>query len=257
MMATSPNTFVWYELMTTDMDAAQAFYSAVVGWTPRDFSQPDMRYTVMHAGDKGVVGVMTLPAEASAGGGRPGWVGYVGTEDVDASTANVRQAGGTVLREPEDILGVGRFSVLADPQGAVFMLFQPLDGDNPPVPMGTPGHIGWRELYAADGVSAFDFYAGQFGWTKAEAMDMGPMGVYQLFAAGGDAIGGMMTKPEHVPAPFWLYYINVPEIDAAIARVNDNGGQILFGPQEVPGGAWIVQGMDPQGAMFALVAPRR
>ncbi|MDF2688476.1 MAG: glyoxalase [Microvirga sp.] len=256
-MSNSPNHFVWYELLTTNREAAEAFYRAVIGWTSQDSGHPEMPYTIMSAGDRPVSGVMTLPPEICEQGGRPGWIGYVSVEDVDAATHRLKEAGGAVHREPDDIPNVGRFSVVADPQGANFVLFQPRGEEAPPPPMGTPGHIGWRELYAADGASAFDFYAGQFGWTKAEAMDMGPMGVYQLFAAGDDTIGGMMTKPEQIPAPFWLFNINVPELDAAVERVNANGGQILFGPEEVPGGAWIVQGMDPQGAMFALVAMRR
>jgi predicted enzyme related to lactoylglutathione lyase len=88
-------------------------------------------------------------------------------------------------------------------------------------------------------------------------MDMGAMGTYQLFAAGGQPIGGMMTKPPSIPIPMWLYYFNVPELDAAVTRIKDGGGQVINGPVEVPGGSWIVQGLDPQGAMFALVAPRR
>jgi uncharacterized protein len=88
-------------------------------------------------------------------------------------------------------------------------------------------------------------------------MDMGPMGIYQMFAFGGEAIGGMMTKPPSMPAPCWMYYFNVDGIDAAKARVETGGGAILNGPMEVPGGHWIVQCRDPQGAMFCLVAPRR
>jgi hypothetical protein len=120
----------------------------------------------------------------------------------------------------------------------------------------TPGHIGWHELHAGDGASAFDFYAGEFGWTKAEAMDMGAMGTYQLFAAGGEAIGGIMTKPPQMPSPAWLFYFIVPDIDSAAARVTAGGGQVLQGPVQVPGGGWIVHCMDPQRAMFALVGSR-
>jgi predicted enzyme related to lactoylglutathione lyase len=248
------NSFVWYELMTTDMKAAEGFYSAVVGWNGNDFSQSGMNYTVMSAGDKMVAGVMTLPTEA---GGRPGWVGYIGVDDVDAVTNGVKQAGAAVHRPPTDIPNIGRFSAVADPQGAVFMLFKPKGGDNSPAVAGTPGHVGWRELYAADWRKALDFYAGQFGWTKGDAVDMGPMGTYQLFVAGGEPIGGMMNKPEQIPSPVWLYYFNVAEADAAAARVTQNGGRVLMGPHEVPGGGWIVHCMDPQGAMFALLAPKR
>jgi len=96
-----------------------------------------------------------------------------------------------------------------------------------------------------------------FGWTKADAIDMGPMGTYQLFAAGGPPIGGMMTKPPQVPVPHWGFYFNVPEIDAGVARITASGGKILNGPVEVPGGQWVVNAMDPQGAAFSLVAPKR
>jgi predicted enzyme related to lactoylglutathione lyase len=257
-MATSPKTFVWYELMTTDVDAAEAFYRAVVGWTPQKWGQPDMGYTVMKIGETAVAGLMPLPAQAREAGRRPGWVGYIGTDDVDASTDRVRQAGGTVHRAPADIPDVGRFSVVADPQGAIFMLFQPSGGgDNSPAPAGPLGHVGWHELYAADWVSAFDFYADQFGWTKGDIIDMGPMGTYQLFAAGGDPIGGMMNKPDMIPSPAWLYYFNVAAADAAAARLSDQGGQVLNGPHQVPGGSWILQCLDPQGAVFALVAAKR
>jgi predicted enzyme related to lactoylglutathione lyase len=256
-MSNSPKNFVWYELMTTDMEAAETFYRAVIGWSPQNFSQPDMRYTVMSAGDKMVAGLMTLPAEVCEAGGRPGWVGYIGVDDVDAASAGVKAAGGAVHRPPADIPNVGRFSVVADPQGAVFMLFKPMGGDNPPAPAGIPGHIGWRELYAADWTKAFDFYAGQFGWTKAEAIDLGPMGTYQLFAAGGEPIGGMMNKPDQVLSPVWMFYFNVAEADAAAKRVTENGGRVSMGPHQVPGGSWILQCMDPQGAMFALAAASR
>ncbi|TIX38240.1 MAG: VOC family protein, partial [Mesorhizobium sp.] len=130
--------------------------------------------------------------------------------------------------------------------------------DQPPVPARTPGHIGWHELYTTDWTAAFDFYAEQFGWTKAGDFDMGPaMGTYQVFAFGGEPVGGMMNKPEQIPVPVWQFYFNVAAIDAAAKRVTDNGGKVIMGPMEVPGGDWIVQCTDPQGAHFALIAPAR
>ena len=119
-----------------------------------------------------------------------------------------------------------------------------------------PGIVGWHELYAIDGQKAFGFYADLFGWTKVEAMDMGAMGVYQIFAAGGPPIGGMMTKPPGVPVSFWNYYFQVDGIGAAMERLKAAGGSVINGPMEVPGGSWIVQGLDPQGAMFSLVSPQ-
>jgi len=252
--------FVWYELMTTDQEAAEAFYRAVVGWKTADAGQPDMRYTILSAGERGVAGLMALPAEACAAGARPGWIGYVGVADVDAAAARLTGAGGLIHRPPADIPNVGRFAVVADPGGAVFALFTPRASEQEPAPVApnTPGHVGWHELYAADGEEkAFAFYAGQFGWTTADKLDMGPTGTYRIFATGGAPLGGMMNKPAEMPGSAWQYYFNVAGIDAAIERITANDGQVLMGPHEVPGGSWIVQGTDPQGAMFALVAPNR
>lgn len=248
--------FVWYELMTTDTAAASAFYGSVVGWRMHDAGMPGFEYTLLGTavGDAG--GLMEIPAEARAQGARPGWIGYIAVDDVDAKTAAVSAAGGMVYREPADIPNVGRFSVVADPQGAVFSLFVgDGSGEMPDVPPGTPGHAGWRELYAADAQAVFPFYANLFGWTKAESLDMGAMGTYQTFAVGGETIGGMMTKPAAMPVAAWNYYFFVEGAEAAVARIKASGGQVLNGPMQVPGGSWIVQGLDPQGAFFSVMSP--
>jgi predicted enzyme related to lactoylglutathione lyase len=249
--------FAWHELMTTDTAAAMRFYGDVVGWTARDSGMPGMEYTLLHAGEAQVAGLMALTEEAKAAGAPPGWTGYVLVDDVDGSAAQAVALGGSVCMPPMDVPGVGRFAAVADPQGAVIALFRPEGGDAPPAaaPM-APGSVGWNELMAGDMPAAWPFYAAMFGWTKAETMDMGPMGAYQLFAAEGAVCGGMMTKPAEVPVPFWGYYFVVPDIDAAVARVSAGGGTVLNGPMEVPGGAWVIQGLDPQGAFFALVGMR-
>lgn len=256
-MPRSPCPFVWYELMTADAAAAETFYQAVLGWQMQDAGMPGMRYTILSAGSTPIGGLMALDEAARAAGALPGWIGYLGVDDVDAAARRVVAAGGSIHVPPDDIPGVGRFSVVADPQRAPFVLFR---GATPQAPAqaepGTPGHVGWHELHAGDGPEAFRFYQDQFGWTADEAMDMGPMGVYQLFTTGGEAVGGVMNKSEGMPRPCWLFYVNVESIDAAVERVRTHGGQILHGPHEVPGGSWIVQGLDPQGAMFALVGPR-
>jgi uncharacterized protein len=247
--------FVWYELMTTDTAAAESFYRSVIGWTAQDAGMPDMAYTLFSAGDAKVAGLMAIPERILADGGHPFWMGHVAVDDVDATAALAKQQGGAVHREPTEIPGVGRFAVLADPQGAVLCVFKPSMTHAPAaVPPGTPGHVGWRELYAADWQPAFAFYEKLFGWTKADAIDMGAMGVYQLFAHGGTPIGGMMTKPPTIPRPFWGFYFNVDSLKAAIARVEAGNGKIVHGPQQVPGGSWIAQGLDPQGAGFNIVS---
>ena len=253
--------FCWYEWMGDDVKAAADFYGHVVGWTAKQSDMAGGRpYTVVSAGDYGVGGMMAIPAEAKAMGVRPCWSGYVWVEDVDKTAAKVTAAGGSIMRPAADIPGVGRFAVVTDPHGAGFLLFRDAGGNPPPPPApDTPGLVGWRELHAGDGVAAFEFYSKLFGWTKRQGMDMGAMGVYQLFGAPGDDrdYGGMMTRMPEMPMPAWVYYFNVPAIDAAAERVKAKGGKIINGPMEVPGGQWIVQGLDLEGAMFALVAPKR
>jgi len=257
-MTAKPGQFVWYDVMTTDVPAAQSFYEQVVGWKANDSGMPGQTYILLSAGSAMVGGVMPIPDEAKAMGAGPCWTGYIAVDDVDVTADRVKQSGGTVHRAPADIPGVGRFAVVADPHGAVFIVFKGA-GEAPPTPApGTPGTVGWHELRAGDGESDFAFYANLFGWTKLDAMDMGPMGKYQIFSTGdGHPTGGIMTKSADTPMPFWLYYFNVDAIDAAGARVKKAGGSVSDGPMEVPGGSWIVHCIDPQGAMFALVAPRK
>jgi uncharacterized protein len=256
-MSDSHGRFVWYELMTTDRGAAKAFYSNVVGWETQDAPMPGMIYTMFTTKDGQVGGLMDLPEEARKMGAPPSWLGYVGVNDVDASTEQAKRLGATVHVEPRDIPNVGRFSVIADPQRITLALFKSANpADDQPRDQMAPGRIGWHELMAVDWEKAFAFYSDMFGWTKADALDMGAMGTYQLFAKDGQTLGGMFTKPQMVPAPFWLYYVNVGDIDAAAERVKAGGGKVINGPMQVPGGAWIIQGMDPQGAMFALVGKR-
>jgi uncharacterized protein len=248
--------FVWYELMTTDMEAAKAFYADVVGWGTQDASMPGMAYTFFTAGKASVSGLTNLSEDARKLGMRPSWLGYVSVDDVDAAADRIKRLGGTVYVPPTDIANISRVSVTVDPQMALIALLKWLTpGQEQPAALSAPGRVGWHELLAADWEKAFAFYADVFGWQKADA-DAGAVGTYQLFSAGGETIGGMFTKPAVVPVPYWLYYFNIGDIDAAVKRVQAGGGQILSGPIEVFGGNWVVQCTDPQGAIFALTGKR-
>ena len=256
-MSSVTGHFVWYELLTSDPAAAAAFYTKVVGWTCADAAMPDGDYSLFSAGQTRIAGLMTLPPQAAANGAKVGWRGFIAAADVDATLARVKTAGGALYYGPEDIPGVGRFAVVTDPQGAPFTLFAPSPGSENPRPApGAQGTIGWHELHAADGLAAFAFYADMFGWQKAEDIAMGPHGVYRTFATGsGPAVGATLTRFDPQRPPHWLYYFNVDDITAAQARVTQAGGTITVPPQQVPGGGWIVQGHDPQGAAFALFSP--
>ncbi|MGH7050065.1 MAG: VOC family protein [Acetobacteraceae bacterium] len=258
--------FVWYELMTTDPAAATLFYGKVLGWTASDSGLASHSYSILSTAGLSTTGLstagapfgglMAIPAEAARGGAKPGWMGYLGVADVDALARRVTAAGGVVQHAPADIPEVGRFAVVADPQGAHFALFKGGSEEEFPAPSPeTPGSPCWNELHTTDWERAFPFYADLFGWTKAESHDMGPAGVYQLFAIDGAAAGGMLNEKDPASHPFWLFYFAVAEINAAVARVATEGGKVLAGPHEVPGGGRIIHCADPQGAAFALVAP--
>ena len=256
-MANSHGRFVWYGLMTTDVAAAKAFYTKVVGWGAQDASTPEMPYILFTVGTDSVCGLMELPEDARRMGVSPRWIGYVGVDDVDATAARIEGLGGAVLVPPADVAATSRFAVAADPQAARFGLFKWLKpSEAQHAQPSAPGRVGWSELLALDWAQAFAFYGELFGWQKAD-VDVGETGTYQLFAVGGEAIGGMLTKPTFAPEPFWLHYFNIGDLDATTRRVTAGGGQILHGPVETSDGRWVTQCIDPQGAFFALQGKRR
>jgi uncharacterized protein len=255
--ASGRGAFVWYDIMTGDMTAAEAFYTKVMGWTAKDSGMSGPSYTILSAGNVMVAGAMPIPPDAAAQGARPCWTGYIGVDDVDAYAQRVVVAGGCIHKQPDDIPGVGRFAVAADLHGAQFILFTPNGASGTATNPVELGHIGWHELMAGELEPAFQFYSGLFGWTKDTAFDMGAMGLYQMFSTGtgGSAVGGIMKKPAEMKGPAaWLYYVNVDGIAAAAERVRLANGQVINGPHQIPGGSWIVQCLDPQRAMFAMVS---
>ncbi len=256
--------FIWCELMTSDTQAAGRFYGDVIGWWLSEMAMgtEGPPYFIFQIGQgegcPGIGGMMSLPPHL-AGHMPPNWSGYVAVDDVDATAAAFRENGGTVHRRPEDIQGVGRFAVVADPDGAVINIMTPLPMEDMPAspPKGAPGTTAWYELYAGDLEASFDFYSGMFGWTQDHDFDMGAMGPYRIFAEHGEVIGGMMRRPQGVPVPSWVYYFNVDGIDDALDRVRRGGGKVLMDASEVPGGSWAAQCLDPHGALFGLVSARR
>jgi predicted enzyme related to lactoylglutathione lyase len=247
--------------MTHDPDSAAEFYRKVAGWgsTPWDGPEPPDGhgpYMMFTAGDQPIGGRAKLPEEAIEQGAIPHWLAYATVPDTAAVVARTEDLGGTVLMPMETVEGVGSMAVLKDPQGAVFAPFSPEGGAGGEVLVPEPGKFSWHELVTTDHDAAFEFYAGLFGWEKTDSMDMGEMGIYQMFGPeAGDpfSYGGMYNKPPEIPAPpHWLCYIMVSDIDAAVATVKELGGQILNGPEVVPGGDRVAQCVDPQGAAFAL-----
>jgi predicted enzyme related to lactoylglutathione lyase len=251
-MANPEGTPIWYELITANIDGAEKFYADVVGWSiaPAGIKGTG-DYRILTAPDgQGVGGMMTLPEGAPM---KPGWFCYIGVTDVDGTAEKIKSLGGSVLMEAQDIPGVGRFAMVADPQGLVFYIMR---GDSPQESQAfhvtAPGHCGWHELVTSDHKAAFAFYGELFDWENKESMPMGEMGDYCFIDHASQRIGAMMTA-----GAGWTtrstYYFNVPSIDAAVPRITGGGGTVTMGPHEVPGGMHIVMAIDPQGVAFALV----
>jgi predicted enzyme related to lactoylglutathione lyase len=237
--------FVWHELMTPDTSAAHSFYSKTLGWKTQDSEQvPDYSMFVAASGPLG--GSVALPA------GAPHWLTYIGTPDIDATVAQAQELGAKLVKEVEDIPGMGKYAVLSDPQGAQFAVYssEAEPGRDRP---SKRGEFSWHELMTTDAKAALDFYAELFGWEKRNAHDMGPMGFYYLFGRNGMELGGMFDKPANVPGgPAWLGYVRVKDVNQTVKKVMSAGGTLTNGPMEVPGGDWIAQFVDPHGAAFAV-----
>jgi hypothetical protein len=248
--------------MTPDRDAAIDFYASVAGWTaaPHPSAQTASGpYMVLSKNGREFGGLFQFTDEMKANRMPPMWNGYVAVADADATAGAIKAAGGSVHMGPEDIGGVGRIAMVADPGGALFYVMAPNPESVPP-PRAEPDSpaCGWHELYAGQGQkAAFEFYSGLFGWESLSEMDMGTMGVYRVFGSGGERMGGMMDKPEQLPKSMWGYYFTVEGIDAAAERVTANGGTVRMGPMEVPDGSLVAQCADPQGAAFSLVSKLR
>ena len=169
-MVNSHGRFVWYELMTTDIEAAKAFYASVVGWGARDASMRGSTFSLFTVGESPVAGLMNVPEDARRMGATPHWIGYVGVDDVDAAVDQIKQLGGAVYVPPTDVPDISRFSVVADPQMATLALVKGQKSSRAQsAGLGAPGRVGWHELLAADWEKAFAFYSELFGWQKADS----------------------------------------------------------------------------------------
>lgn len=251
--------FIWYELLTTDADAAQAFYGAVLDWSFADSGMPGMDYRIVRAGEHDVAGLMAITPEMAQHGARPTWLGYVAVDDVDKCVESIEHGGGKTMMASMDIPEVGRIAMVTDPQGAPFYVMKASgEGESLAFASDQPrvGHCAWNELVTSDQQAAWHFYGVRFGWLKDGEMPMGEMGSYDFIRHGG-MIGAIMTGTAEMGPPHWNFYHRVADIDAAKAAIGAGGGSVVNGPMEIPGGEFALNAADPQGVHFGLVGPRK
>src|SRR4030095_11451442 len=165
---------VWYELMTSDMKAAEAFYKTVVGWKTEPFEGAGQPYTAFNrSGDVAVGGVLTKPAEVKA---PPFWAMYVAVPKLEDAVSKIKRLGGKTHTEVIEVPNVGRMQMMMDPQGAAFYIIEPASGEQRPETAPEVGEASWHELMTTDAPAAMKFYEQVFGWQPTQAMDMGAMG---------------------------------------------------------------------------------
>lgn len=249
-----PGNFCWVELGTTDAGAAKNFYKALFGWDYFDAPMgPDMTYTLININGKEIGGLYQLTSDMLAQGVPPHWLSYISVTNADDATAQATSAGATLLKGPFDVADAGRMSVIQDPTGAAFAIWQAKDNPGADGYRET-GSFCWNELGTNDTQKAADFYALLFGWNR-EAFP-GPM-EYTIFKNGDEGIAGMyQITPEMGPVPpHWLVYFAVTDCDATVQKATENGGSVIRPAEDIPGVGRFAILRDPASAVFAVLKP--
>ncbi|MFJ7909352.1 VOC family protein [Kitasatospora sp. NPDC096204] len=239
------NAPCWTELGTSDPAAARAFYTELFGWQEDHGARPgEGDYTQMLVGGAPAAAISPryAPQQPIA------WTVCIAVADADATAARIKESGGRILKDPTDAFDFGRFSVAADPSGAVFILWQGRSFKGADV-FNEPGSLGWAELLTRDPSGSLAFYPAVFGW------DVAPSESYPQWRLDGRDFGGMLTMDDRFPpqvAPHWLPYFAAADVDNTVSRATALGGDVLMPATGTPGGRRIAVLRDPQGAAFGV-----
>lgn len=250
----APGTFCWPELSSPDPGAAKKFYSALFDW---QFKDNDMGaqgvYTIFTRDGKDCAALFKQDAAQVQSGMPPYWASYISVENADATTEKAKSLGGTVLLGPFDAGEFGRMSVITDPQGATFCVWQPKTTIGIQV-HGEPNSLGWTQLNANDAGVAKKFYTALIGWKTQEDPMPGQQGNYTTWLKADGPAGGMMQMPPGSPAPsHWLPYFAVTSVDTSAQKATSLGAKTFVPPTDIPGVGRFAVLADPQGATFAIV----
>jgi predicted enzyme related to lactoylglutathione lyase len=241
----TPGTFSWAELVTSDAGAAKAFYGELFGWAFDDQPAGEAGVYTMARSDGREVAGMFADAQQP-----PHWNSYVTVASADDAAERAAALGATVVAPPFDVMEAGRMAVVQDPTGAFVAVWEARQHPGARL-VNTPGSLTWNDLTTRDMEAAGRFYREWFGWTIEEIPGAGG---YSVIRNDGRANGGVQPwRPEmgeDVPSN-WMPYFGIEDVEAAVGRVPELGGQLLAGPIRMPTGS-IAVFADPQGAVFAL-----
>lgn len=251
----TPGAPCWFELGTTDQNAANEFYKTLFGWEIVDAPIGDgMVYTTYRLNNQAVGAGFTLMPQMREAGVPPHWGVYFHSSDADATAAKVSELGGKVLQPAMDVFEFGRLAAFLDPEGAAFAVWQPKIHQGATI-VGEPNTVCWSELATRDIDKAASFYRDLFGWSTKDSTGQ-PVKYYEFTPAGASmSTGGMIQMDaqwEGVPA-HWMIYFRVADCDTTVTQINQLGGKVCHGPFQAPGVGTIAVCSDPQGAMFSVI----
>jgi predicted enzyme related to lactoylglutathione lyase len=247
-------SFCWFELGTTDQNAAKTFYSSLFGWAPNDSPMGQGHvYTTFSLDSRPCAAAYTITPEMSQQGVPPHWMIYVAVDRADDTASKATELGGKVVMAPFDVMDLGRMAVIQDPAGATFSIWQAKSVKGTGI-TGEPGTFCWGELSTSDVPGAQAFYSGLFGWKIAP----GQIDESYLHVENGSAmIGGIPPSKYRNPnvPPHWVSYFFVTDCDATATKAKELGANILFGPETMEKVGRLAYIADPQGAVFAIFQP--
>jgi predicted enzyme related to lactoylglutathione lyase len=242
----APGTFSYVELSTDDADGAKSFYAELFGWDYEDNPLPEEAGGGVYTLCK-VQGDTAAAIFESDGPLPPHWNNYVTVESAEAAQAKAAELGGSVMMETMDVMGLGRMAALADPTGAAFMVWEPIQTIGAER-VNDPGCLTWNELHTTDVDAALEFYTAMFGW-NTEEMDSGDGPRYVVIKVGERSNGGVMGTQEGEPSS-WMPYVTVESRDGAVSKTEEGGGNVLASLEFERGLVAVMS--DPQGAMFGV-----
>jgi predicted enzyme related to lactoylglutathione lyase len=264
-----PGVPCWVDTSQPDPEAAVGFYRELFGWELEDVMPPDApgRYFMARIRGGEVAAVGSIPEGAPQ---MATWNTYVWVESADETAAKVRDAGGTVLMEPFDVMDSGRMAMLSDPEGAVLFAWQPNQHRGARI-VNEHGALNFNGLNTRAAEAAKSFYGKVFGWG---VLDLGGAEMWtlpgygdhleqdnpglrkQTVEMGGpedfvDVVASINPIPEDQPdtPPHWSVTFMVDDADAIAAKAAELGGNVVVPPFDAP---WVRMSVisDPQGATF-------
>lgn len=251
----APGAFCWFELATTDQEAAKQFYISLFGWTVNDFPMGATgSYSLFDLEGQSVAAAYTMVPEQRSKGIPPYWIIYVATNSADKTASRAAELGAKVIVAPNDVYGFGRMAVISDPTHAPFSIWEPQQHIGVGI-TGVEGTVCWADLMTPDTDAAKKFYSSLFGWdiSSSEHDHSG----YLHIKNGDTFIGGIPPHPNPELPPHWMIYFLASDCDASAAKAQQLGAQTVLAPQTIEHVGRMAIVKDPQGALFALFQPEK